>query len=102
MNRAMPRELRFFDRYGDIRQTKNRLPHWQQDGATYFVTFHLADSVPSDLLADWRHQREAWMTQNPPPLTPKLEREYHTRFSGAIEHWLDAAHGSRLLCKREH
>jgi hypothetical protein len=41
--------LRFFDPYTDIRFTANRLPHWQQKGAVYFVTFRLADAVPHHL-----------------------------------------------------
>src|SRR5438132_583497 len=43
-------KLRFFNHYADIRQTKNRLPHWQQEGAVYFITFRLADAVPMRLL----------------------------------------------------
>ncbi len=33
----------------------------------------------------------------PEPWSYEIEREYHQRFSGAIEHWLDAGHGSCLL-----
>src|SRR5207244_227864 len=36
-------ELRFFNPYAAIRLTENRLPHWQQEGAVYFVTFRLGD-----------------------------------------------------------
>jgi hypothetical protein len=25
---------------------RGKLPHWRQEGTTYFVTFHLADSLP--------------------------------------------------------
>ena len=39
-------ELHFFNPYAEIRQTENRLPHWQPQGAVYFVTFRLADAVP--------------------------------------------------------
>jgi REP-associated tyrosine transposase len=46
-------ELRFFNPYADIRQTANRLPHWQQHSAVYFVTFRLADAVPLRLLNQW-------------------------------------------------
>jgi len=38
--------LFFFNPYAEIRQTKNRLPHWQQNGVVYFITFRLADSIP--------------------------------------------------------
>ena len=50
-------QLQFFNPYAKIAQTKNRLPHWQQSGAVYFITFRLADAIPEgarnieDLLA---------------------------------------------------
>ena len=90
-------ELRFFNPHADIKHTENRLPHWQQDGAVYFVTFRLADAVPSRLRNQWENDREAWMRVHPEPWTVEIEREYHKRFSGAIEHWLDAGHASCLL-----
>jgi hypothetical protein len=45
-------KLRFFNPYEDIRYTENLLPHWQQKGATYFITFRLADSIPARLRAE--------------------------------------------------
>jgi REP element-mobilizing transposase RayT len=90
-------ELRFFNPYADIRHTENRLPHWQQESAVYFVTFRLADSVPSHLLGQWADEREAWVRAHPEPWSFEIEREYHQRFSGAIERWLDEGHGSCLL-----
>ncbi len=37
------------------------LPHWTQAGATYAVTFRLADSVPSEVLEGWvAHARKSW------------------------------------------
>ena len=94
-------ELRFFNPYADIRHTENRLPHWQQEGAVYFVTFRLADSVPSRLLAQWNEDRNAWLRAHPEPWSNEIEREYHERFSGAIERWLDAGHGACLLRQPE-
>src|SRR4029077_20019906 len=90
-------ELRFFNPYADIRQTQNRLPHWQQSGAVYFVTFRLADAVPIRLRNQWENERDAWLRVHPKPWNVETEREYHRRFSGAIEQWLDAGHGSCLL-----
>ena len=43
-------ELRFFNPYAEIRQTQNRLPHWQQMGAVYFVTFRLGGSLPKEIV----------------------------------------------------
>lgn len=93
-------ELRFFNPYAEIRHTGSRLPHWQQQGAVYFVTFRLADSVPSQLLDQWGNEREAWLKVHPEPWTDETEREYHQRFSGAIERWLDAGHGACLLLRQ--
>jgi len=90
-------ELRFFNPYAEIRFTANRLPHWQQEGAVYFVTFRLADAVPHNLRTQWESEREAWLRVHPRPWSAEVEREYHELFSGAIERWLDAGHGSCIL-----
>jgi putative transposase len=90
-------ELRFFNPYGDIRQTENRLPHWQQKGAVYFVTFRLADALPEQLRSEWNNETAVWLRLHPKPWTPQIKHEYHKRFSGAIERWLDAGHGSCVL-----
>jgi REP element-mobilizing transposase RayT len=95
-------ELRFFDPYADIRFTANRLPHWQQEGAVYFVTFRLADAVPHQLRTRWQSERESWLRVHPKPWSSEAEREYHERFSGALERWLDAGHGSCILRRRDH
>ena len=54
-------EFQFFNPYDDIRFTANRLPHWQQKGAVYFVTFRLADAVPQHLREQWESDRKAWL-----------------------------------------
>ena len=87
----------FFNPYADIRFTANRLPHWQQDGAVYFVTFRLADAVPHRLRTQLDSEREAWLRVHPEPWNAETEREYHVLFSGAIERWLDVDHGSCIL-----
>lgn len=94
-------ELRFFNPYADIRHTENRLPHWQQEGAVYFITFRLADAVPTRLRTQWEGERATWLRVHPEPWTAEIEREYHKRFSGAIERWLDAGHGACFLRRRE-
>jgi putative transposase len=94
-------ELRFFNPYADLRHTENWLPHWQQAGAVYFVTFRLADAVPSRLRNQWEGEREAWLRVHPEPWNSEIERVYHKRFSGAIERWLDAGHGACLVRRRD-
>ena len=88
---------RFFNPYEEIRFTENLLPHWQQNGATYFVTFRLADSVPTHLRTQWEDERKAWLQFHPEPWNIETEQEYHKRFTGAIERWLDAGYGSCVL-----
>jgi hypothetical protein len=91
--------LRFFNPYGEIRFTENLLPHWQQKSATYFITFRLADSVPIRLRTQWEEQRTTWLRFHPEPWDAETELEYHKRFSGAIERWLDAGYGSCICGK---
>ena len=90
-------ELHFFNPYAEIRHTENRLPHWQQNGAVYFVTFRLADAIPKHLRDQWESERSVWLRFHPKPWSAEIEHEYHERFSGAIERWLDAGHGSCIL-----
>jgi REP-associated tyrosine transposase len=94
-------ELSFFNPYADIRLTANRLPHWQQEGAVYFTTFRLADAVPHRLRSQWESERAAWLRVHPQPWSAEVESEYHERFLGAIERWLDAGHGSCILRRRD-
>ena len=94
-------EIRFFNPYAEIRQTENRLPHWQQEGAIYFITFRLADAIPATLRHQLDEERAVWLRLHPEPWSEEIERENHKRFSGAIERWLDAGHGSCILRRSE-
>ena len=89
--------LSFFNPFAETGVTENHLPHWQQEGAVYFLTFRLADALPKHLLDKWLAEREAWLADHPKPWKAELETEYHCRFSGAMERWLDAGHGSCSL-----
>jgi putative transposase len=94
-------ELPFFNPYADIRFTANRLPHWQQEGAVYFVTFRLADAILQRLREQWESERETWLRLHPEPWSAEIQLEYHKRFSATVERWLDAGHGSRILRRRD-
>ena len=93
--------VKFFDPYSTIHVTGNRLPHWQQPGATYFITFRLGDSLPASTLKAWREEREAWLRSRPTPLPPDDEAEYHRLFSTRFDEFLDSGHGSCLLEVRQ-
>lgn len=94
-------EPTYFNPWGEIVTTKNRLPHWQQTAATYFVTWRLADSIPAEVLKQHYSDRQAWLKMNPEPWESSKEKEYHQKFSSNIDKWLDAGHGSCLLRKPE-
>jgi len=42
-----------FDVNAPIAKAGRHVPHWRQEGATYFITFRLADSIPKDKLIQW-------------------------------------------------
>ena len=73
-------DLLFFNPFADTEISANRLPHWQQKGATYFLTFRLADAIPKPLLAQWSAEREAWLIDHSKPWSAEVEAEYHRRF----------------------
>ena len=52
--------FRPFNPNGDIKIYIRNLPHWRQPGATYFVTFRQADSIPKSVLAEWLDIRQRW------------------------------------------
>ena len=43
-----------------LRVYQRHLPHWRQDGATYFVTYRLADSPPQAKLEELEFLRAEW------------------------------------------
>jgi len=78
---------------------RRHLPHWRQDGATYFVTFRLADALPRERIAELRDLRERWLAAHPEPTQADWEAYQRLEFARLEEH-LDAGHGSRLLADR--
>jgi len=86
-----------FDEHAEISQSRRHLPHWEQAGAAYFVTFRLADSIASEVLSAWREERQLWLNHHPQPWNWKIAREYMRKFEEEREEWLDRGHGSCLL-----
>lgn len=89
--------------------SRSHLPHWDQAGATYFITWRTADSLPKPILEQWLEERRAWLldlgieparTDWHERLEAKGERirkEFHPRFSAKLEERLDEGHGACLL-----
>jgi leucyl-tRNA synthetase/REP element-mobilizing transposase RayT len=83
--------------YTPTEKHRRNLPHWQQDGRSYFITYRLADSLPQEKLAALRQERETWLASHPEPRSEAQQTEYHELFSGRVEEWLDAGTGSCAL-----
>jgi REP element-mobilizing transposase RayT len=88
----------------------HHLPHWTQAGCTYFVTFRLCDALPVAFAERWYAERTAWLRGHGAvvegnasaevvvrALPPEAQREFHTRFSHAMEQKLDELHGACVL-----
>ncbi len=92
-----PPPIGYFDPETPVAHLSGNLPHWRQDGVTYFVTFRLADSLPQEKLAQWREQLAAWQETHPEPHDEPMRRDFYNRFPARIQRWLDAGHGSCIL-----
>ena len=91
--------LKFLNGFAEIHKTRDSLPHWQQESATYFLTFRLADSIPATLLREWKQERDRWLLDHPKPWSMETEADYHKRFSSRVERHLDQGSGSCLLAE---
>ena len=87
-------EFKFFDPFTATRVTRNRLPHWEQKGALYFITFHLADSIPVQVRVRIERSRENWLARHPEPWSAEKEQEYCELFLGDVERALDEGRGA--------
>ena len=80
---------------------RRHLPHWRQDGATYFVTFRLADSLPQDKWRELEDFRAEWERQNPFPQSDEALEQFTRETIRRVEQWLDQGMGSCLLGRPE-
>lgn len=110
MDMQSPIPFRGFDERGPVRiYQPGSLPHWRQDGCTYFVTWHLADSLPAPVLRELEHERRHWLHQHGidpddsnwkaafTRLSKTDQREYERRVGTKLNDLLDAGHGSCVL-----
>jgi REP element-mobilizing transposase RayT len=76
---------------------QRHLPHWRQEGATYFVTFRLADSLPQSKLVELECLKEEWERRYPPPRAKAVWEELTRQVYERVERWLDQGMGSCVL-----
>lgn len=101
--------FQFFNPSKPVEITHGNLPHWEQAGATYFITFRTKDSIPVEVMDRWMADRDSWLEEhNISPsdadlawqiecLPDGLRKEYHRLFTARWHDSLDACHGSCVL-----
>jgi REP element-mobilizing transposase RayT len=82
-----------FDRNEPVDHLSGNLPHWRQRGATYFITFRTADSLPKERLNEWVAERAVSLRNNPEPHSKAQQQEYWERFPARFHYWLDQGYG---------
>jgi REP element-mobilizing transposase RayT len=96
---------RFPPRFGEVTiRDRGYLPHWEAEGATYFVTFRLGDSLPQSVLDSILFERKDILLtaerQGRQLSATELER-LEELFSERIESHLDSGCGACYLAKPE-
>ncbi len=105
--------FQFFDRDEEVLISQRCLPHWEQPGRTYFITFRTLDSIPESVLNRWRVERAAWLRRHGidpgagdwrdqiPRLSIAARREFHETFTNRWLEELDLCHGACVLKRPE-
>ena len=105
MGRDNPPKRVHKPRFGEVSiRDRGRLPHWEAEGATYFVTFRLADALPESVLKsyefEWADIIEGAERQAR-PLTTAERKHLDELFSERINDYLDRGAGACHLCRPE-
>ena len=97
-------EFKPFNPYAETQKFRNHLPHWRQNGTTYFVTSRLGDSIPKSTLDAWFKERALWLRANDcetvadaENLPEEKRRAFHRHFTEKFHKFLDAGMGECLL-----
>ncbi len=90
----MPIDFQPFDPRKPVRIYRRNLPHWRQDGATYFVTFRLADALPEHHL---RHLEQLRVALAASEGSDDAALDHDRAYFRTMERYLEAGHGSCVL-----
>jgi REP element-mobilizing transposase RayT len=83
---------------------RGKLPHLKREGAIYFVTFRLSDSLPAHEIARLKHERAVILDQARAathPLAWHEEEELLVWYCDKVEALLDAGSGACWMSKPE-
>ncbi|MEY4569793.1 MAG: methionine synthase [Verrucomicrobiota bacterium] len=90
------------------RSDKGRLPHWHQDGATYAVTFRLADSLPQSVITEYQKVKQEVLLKlkqaedaGNAALSAQLKEEFEGLYHERMETALHAGYGECWMKRPE-
>jgi len=84
-------------RFGAVTiRNRGRLPHWEIEGGTYFVTFRLADSLPKSVVDEIKSEKKR-LLNSPNQVTQDERRKIERAAFLKLERYLDAGIGECLL-----
>lgn len=92
-DRQSPPGFRAFNPDMPVRFYSRHLPHWRQDGATYFVTFRLNDALPPEVLNELKSLKEQFDRTHPGRRTDQNWEEYARTVTQLAEVSLDKGYG---------
>jgi tetratricopeptide (TPR) repeat protein len=87
-----------------IDRYKINLPHWRQEGATYAITFRLADSLPKSVIDEYMTEKqrlysmlEKAIADGDETMARNCDERLRELYSSRVESALDAGHGACLM-----
>ncbi|MDB5389019.1 MAG: hypothetical protein JWM11_4665 [Planctomycetaceae bacterium] len=80
-----------------LTQCHQTLPHWRQSGATYFVTYHLFDSLPQPKLRELEALKGDWERKHPEPRGKDAWDDLAREAMRRADAWLDQGIGGCQL-----
>jgi type I restriction enzyme R subunit len=100
----MPAQFRPFSDLPAPEKRRRNLPHWEAPGATYFLTFRLADSIPAGALHELELRATAWLRahncadrRDVWTLPVAAQADFRRVIRSEEERWLDAGEGRCVL-----
>lgn len=99
---SAPPGFRPFDPNKPVRVYYRNLPHWRQDGATYFLTIHTADALPKAAMARLTDLSNRAQHARSVEKNPDLARELHETLANEQARLMDAGHGDCIFNVHEH
>lgn len=81
--------------------SRGYLPHVKREGASYFVTFRLVDSLPKEVLLRFEQENAEALRRLPVPADREQAGEVHRELRRKIERYLDRGAGECHLRRPE-